>query len=55
MKGLKNAPKVEQIAFEGGLPAEDDHCEAKGPHGFYGIENEVVRAIGNWIKTNNPR
>ena len=55
MKGLRNAPKVEQIAFEGGLPPEDDHCEAKGPHGFYGIENEVVRAIGNWIKANNPR
>jgi len=55
MKSLRNAPKVEQIAFEGGLPPEDDHCEAKGPHGFYGIENEVVRAIGNWIKANNPR
>ncbi|MFB3061718.1 MAG: alpha/beta hydrolase [Candidatus Binatia bacterium] len=55
MKSLRNAPKVEQIAFEGGLPPEDDHCEAKGPHGFYGIENKVVRAIGNWIKANNPR
>jgi len=55
MKSLKNAAKVEQMAFEGGLPAESDHCEGKGPHGFYGIEDEVVRAIGNWIKANNPR
>jgi len=55
MKGLKNAPKVEQIAFEGGLPAQDSHCGNQGPHGFLGIEDEVVRAIGNWIKANNPR
>jgi pimeloyl-ACP methyl ester carboxylesterase len=55
MKSLRNAPKVEQIAFEGGLPAQDSHCGNQGPHGFPGIEDEVVRAIGNWIKTNNPR
>jgi len=55
MKSLRNAPKVEQIAFEGGLPAQDSHCGNQGPHGFLGIEDEVVRAIGNWIKANNPR
>ena len=55
MKSLKNAPKVEQVAFEGGLPAQDSHCGNQGPHGFLGIEDEVVRAIGNWIKANNPR
>ena len=55
MKSLKSAPKVEQMAFERGLPAESEHCQAKGPHDFYGIEDKVVRAIGNWIKANNPR
>jgi len=55
MKSLINAPKVEQNAFEGGLPAQGRHCGARGPHGFLGIEDEVVRAIGNWIKANNPR
>ena len=55
MKSLRNAPKVEQMAFEGGLPAESEHCDGMGPHGFLGIEDEVVRAIGNWIKANNPR
>ncbi len=55
MKSLRNAPKVEQITFEGGLPAQDSHCGNQGPHGFLGIEDEVVRAIGNWIKANNPR
>jgi len=55
MENLKNAPKVEHMAFEGGLPDEDDPCRAMSSHGFYGIEDEVVRAIGNWIKANNPR
>ena len=55
MKSLKNAPKVEQIAFEGGLRGGGRHCDGSGPHGFLGIEDEVVRAIGNWIKANNPR
>jgi len=55
MKSLKNAAKVEQIAFEGGLATQGRHCGAMGPHGFLGIEDEVVRAISNWIKANNPR
>ncbi len=55
MKILRNAPKVEQMAFEGGLPAQGRHCGPMGPHGFLGIEDEVVHAIGNWIKANNPR
>ena len=54
MKSLTNAPKVEQMAFDGGLPAQGRHCGAMGPHGFLGIEDKVVRAIGNWIKANNP-
>ena len=55
MKSLRNAPKVEQIAFEGGLRGGGRDCDGQGPHGFLGIEDEVVRAIGNWIKANNPR
>jgi len=55
MKDLRNSPKVEQIAFEGGLRGGGRHCDGSGPHGFLGIEDEVVRAIGNWIKANNPR
>ncbi len=55
MKGLRNAPKVEQIVFEEGLPDKGRFCSGTGPHGFRGIRDEVVRAIGNWIKANNPR
>jgi len=55
MKGLRNAPKVEQIAFEGGKPARGRHCGGRGPHGFRGIRDKVEQAIINWIKANNPR
>ncbi len=55
IKDLRNASKVEQIAFEGGLRGRGRHCDGQGPHGFLGIEDEVVRAIGKWIKANNPR
>ena len=54
MKSLRNAPKVELIAFEGGKPNRGRFCTG-GPHGFRGIRDRVVRAIINWIKANNPR
>jgi hypothetical protein len=25
-------------------------CEAQSPHGYYGIEDQVVPLIGAWIK-----
>ncbi|NIO12219.1 MAG: alpha/beta hydrolase [Deltaproteobacteria bacterium] len=55
MRLMENAPKVEQIAFEGGQSGGGRHCDAEGPHGFLGIEDEVVHSISNWIKANNPR
>lgn len=55
MRNLKNASKVEQIAFEGGSPPQGSHCGSSSAHGFIGLEDEVVHAIGNWIKANNPR
>ena len=55
IKSLKNASKVEQIGFEGGLPAQGRHCGNQSAHGFLGIEDEVVHSIGNWIKANNPQ
>jgi hypothetical protein len=41
------------LAFSGGLPRESPECEPQAPHGFFGIEREVVDAIADWIlKTN---
>ena len=38
------------MTFEGGAPAESGPCEARSPHGYLGIEPDVVKAIADWIK-----
>jgi predicted alpha/beta-hydrolase family hydrolase len=50
LKALKRAPGKELMAFEGGSPAISQPCEAKAPHGYLGIEAQVVPAIGAWIR-----
>jgi pimeloyl-ACP methyl ester carboxylesterase len=50
MKALKRAPVKELMVFEGGRPAISAPCEAKAPHGYLGIEAQVVSAIGAWIR-----
>lgn len=42
----------DSIPFSGGdPPISKDPCEATTPHGFLGIEDAVVAAIADWIKT----
>jgi pimeloyl-ACP methyl ester carboxylesterase len=50
LKALKRAPVKELMVFEGGSPAISAPCEAKAPHGYLGIEAQVVSAIGAWIR-----
>jgi pimeloyl-ACP methyl ester carboxylesterase len=50
LKALKRAPVKELMVFEGGSPAISAPCEAKAPHGYLGIEEKVVSAIGAWIR-----
>lgn len=52
MQQFTNTLKVEKIVFEGGSPPRSRPCRALSKHGFLGIEEEVVKAIGDWIKTN---
>jgi dienelactone hydrolase len=35
--------------FSGGLAAQSDVCEARAPHGFLGLDAEVVAAIAGWV------
>jgi pimeloyl-ACP methyl ester carboxylesterase len=46
---LSAAPVKELIAVAGGN-SRSAACEALSPHGYYGIEGEVVPLIGAWIK-----
>jgi len=50
VKALKRAPVKELAAFEGGSPPISGPCDAKAPHGYLGIEEPVISAIGAWIR-----
>lgn len=51
LDALDNAPRRVRLIFHGGKPPESDSCEPFAPHGYFGIEAEVVTAIADWIKT----
>ncbi len=46
----KNGRKLDVIWMEGGLLPKSDPCNALSPHGFYGLDGEVVGRITGWIK-----
>lgn len=46
----KNGRRLDVIWMEGGLPPKSDACNALSPHGFYGLDSEVVGRITGWIK-----
>jgi len=48
MNRLSSTPRKELLSIEGGA-AEGDPCEARGYHGYNGIEREVVAKIAAWI------
>ena len=50
MARFTSTPRKQLIAVSGGLPPQSDPCEALSRHGYFGIEDEVVTAITDWIK-----
>ena len=54
VREFPRAPRRELVTFEGGAPAESGPCEARSPHGYLGLEPDVVKAIVDWIKA-TPR
>lgn len=46
------AQRTGLLAFSGGSPRESAECEPQAPHGYFGIEREVVDAIADWILKN---
>jgi hypothetical protein len=52
MAALSSASAKEHKTFTGGAtPLSKGPCLARAPHGFFGIEGKVVRAIAEWIKS----
>ena len=54
LRDLKQAPKRELLAFDGGESPRSGPCEAFAAHGYVGLDAEVVTAIVGWI-TATPR
>jgi hypothetical protein len=51
MAALGRASPKEHKVFTGGdRPLSTGPCLARAPHGFFGIEGEVVAAIAEWIR-----
>jgi hypothetical protein len=50
---LTKASKVEIALLDGGDPPQSEPCEAKAPHGFFGIETEAVDTIAKFIAGNS--
>lgn len=48
---LKAAKRVDIRIIEGGrpMPAGEDPCNAQSPHGFLGLDQEVVTIITTWL------
>lgn len=46
---LSGAARVELLAFTGGDPPRSGPCDPLAPHGFLGIEAQVVDAIAAWM------
>lgn len=50
LAALSGAPAKELEIFTGGNAPISGPCDARAPHGFFGIEERVVEFIANWIK-----
>ncbi len=46
---LTESPKVDLVGVTGGIPPASGPCEALSSHGFYGVEQPVVRVITDWL------
>lgn len=51
---LTSATAVAVRTYEGGREAIDGKCEPYSPHGFYGIENQVIDDIAEFIDQHLP-
>ena len=51
VKRLLNASRVELKMLHGGKPPKGTACEALAAHGFFGVEQEAVGTIVQFIKS----
>jgi len=47
---MTNSPSVRVLYVAGGTSRTPNACEALTPHGYYGIEQQVVTQIVDWMQ-----
>jgi pimeloyl-ACP methyl ester carboxylesterase len=48
---LTRSTSVRVLTVSGGMQRSDRTCGSLSPHGYYGIEQEVVGGIAEWLQT----
>lgn len=51
---MTNSPEVQVARVSGGVEEPAPDCGSLSPHGYYGIETEVVGIISDWIDEHLP-
>lgn len=51
LTALSGAAAKEHKIYSGGSPPMSGPCDARAPHGFFGVEASVVKAIADWIES----
>jgi dienelactone hydrolase len=46
---LTESPKVDLVGVAGGIPSASGPCDALSNHGFYGLEQPVIRVMTDWL------
>ena len=46
--------KLDLITLDGDAKVVGNPCDANSPHGFVGLDQQVVDSISGWIKEKNP-
>jgi hypothetical protein len=47
---MSNSPAVRVLYVSGGISRSRNACQALTPHGYYGIEQQVVAQIADWMQ-----
>ena len=49
------APQIKVVRIHSGLGRDERSCGSRSPHGYYGIDGQVVDLVDKWIETLPPR
>jgi pimeloyl-ACP methyl ester carboxylesterase len=50
---LTHASRAEVVLLDGGAPPQSGPCDAKAPHGYFGLETAAIDAIAKFVGENS--